>query len=156
MKLFCDMFIPYMPDKDVNDKGELVPSKQREAARNAMIELDNFQKSGSILCLYNAVFQACTYAEVDLIDKILTIPESVEIPEISIEEAVDMCARMLFQSVKPDNKFDIDQFVGTLLTAAHFGLETIRAAQANAEKAEESKDAPKEEIEKIEEITETT
>ena len=36
MKLFCDMFIPYMPDKEMNDRGELVPSKKREAARNAM------------------------------------------------------------------------------------------------------------------------
>ncbi len=132
MKLFCDMFIPYMPDKDMNDDGDLIPSKQREAARTAMIELAQFQEDGNLIHLYNAVFQACIFAEVDLVDTILKLAANseVKIPEVSIVEAVDICARMLFSAVKPDNPFDINQFTGILLTAAHFGIASIHEADA--------------------------
>ena len=55
MKLYYDMLIPYMPDKDVDEEGKLVPSKQKEAGRTAMIELSNFQQTGNLINLYNAV-----------------------------------------------------------------------------------------------------
>lgn len=126
MKLFYDMLVPYMPDKDINDKGELEVSPSREAGRNAMIDLDNFQRTGVIMHLYNAVLHACIYAEVDLITEILELPEDLEIPEVSINDAVDICAKELFKSANPDNKFDVDKFVGILLTSAHFALDAIR------------------------------
>lgn len=133
MKLFYDMLIPYMPDKDVNDAGELVSSKQREAARNSMIELSEFQNDGNLIHLYNAVFQACIFAGVDIIDTILNLSADIEIPEVSIYEAVDLCAKALFRSVNPENPFDINQFAGILLTAAHFGIVSIKTATNTAE-----------------------
>ena len=142
MKLYYDMFIPYMPDKDVDEEGKLVPSKTREAGRNAMIELSNFQRTGNLISLYNAVLNACIYAEVDLIDEILGLPEDLEIPDISITEAVDMCAKMLFKSINPENKFDINKFVAILLTAAHFGVESINAEQAAKDKEAEKDTTP--------------
>lgn len=141
MKLYYDMFIPYMPDKDVDADGKLVPSKTREAGRNAMIELSNFQRTGNLVSLYNAVLNACIYAEVDLIDEILGLPEDLEIPDISITEAVDMCAKMLFKSINPKNEFDVDKFVALLLTSAHFGVESINAEQAAKAKEEEAEPA---------------
>ena len=47
-----------------------------------------------------------------------------------------MCAKMLFKSINPDNEFDVDKFVAILLTAAHFGIESI-----NAEHAAKAKEA---------------
>ena len=129
MKIFYDMFIPYMPDQDINDRGELVASKSRESARDAMIDLANFQKTGAIMHLYHAVLHACMYAEVDLVTEILGLPDNLEIPNISINEAVDICAKDLFRSVNPNYKFDIDKFVSLLLTSAHFALEAIGEEQ---------------------------
>lgn len=142
MKLFYDMLIPYMPDKDLDENGQLVPSKIREAGRNAMSELSEFQQTGAIICLYNAVFQACIYSETDLIDEILNLPKDLEIPEVSIEEAVDICARMLFESVNPNNKFDIDKFAGILLTSAHFAIEAIKANEAKKRAESDIKQEP--------------
>lgn len=137
MKLFYDMLVPFMPDSEMDAEGKLVPSESKIAGRQAMIELSNFQTSGNIICLYNAVFQACLYAKVDLVDKITNLPETVEIPEVSINEAVDICAKMLFQSVKPENTFDIDKFICILLTSAHFAIEAIN--KENSEKSEVDK-----------------
>ncbi len=138
MKLYYDMLIPYMPDKDVDEEGKLVPSKQREAGRTAMIELSSFQQTGNLINLYNAVLNACIYAGVDLIDEILGLSEDIEIPDVSINEAVDMCAKMLFKSINPDNEFEIDKFVAILLTAAHFGIESINAEHAAKAKEQEA------------------
>lgn len=127
MKIYYDMFIPFMPDSDVDGEGNLVPSKRKMAGRKAMIELANFQGDGNISHLYNSVLEACLYQEVDVINTICNIPEEVEIPNVSIQVAVDMCAKMLIRSVNPNNGFDINQFAGILLTAAHFALEAVRS-----------------------------
>lgn len=142
MKLYYDMLVPFMPDKDVDDEGKLIPSKSREAGRNAMIELSNFQRTGNLINLYNAALSGCIYAEVDLVDEILGLPEDLEIPDVSINEAIDMCAKMLFKSINPDNRFDIDKFVALLLTSAHFGIESIQAEQAKQEQSEQVPEAP--------------
>lgn len=142
MKLFYDMLVPFMPDKDVDDDGKLIPSKSREAGRNAMIELSYFQRTGNLINLYNATLNGCIYAEVDLVDEILGLPEDLEIPNISINEAVDMCAKMLFKSINPDNHFDIDKFVALLLTSAHFGMESIQAEQMKQKQVEQASEQP--------------
>ena len=143
MKLFYDTLIPFMPDKDMNEKGELVPNKKREAARNAMIELANFQKSGTPISLYNSILFACAYAEKDLVDEILNIPETLEVPEVSIGKAVDICARMLFESIKPDATFDLDKFVGILLSTGHCLVEALNEEQAKSSAdSEETKPIP--------------
>ena len=111
----------------------MVPSKQKEAGRTAMIELSNFQQSGNLINLYNAVLNACIYAGVDLIDEILGLSEDIEIPDVSINAAVDMCAKMLFKSINPDNEFDIDKFVAILLTyRVHLSLLRDREASLSA------------------------
>lgn len=142
MKLYYDMFIPYMPDQEMDSEGKLTASKQKEAGRNAMIELSNFQRTGMVMSLYNAVFNVCIYKDVDLVDTILGLPEDLEIPNVSINDAVDMCAKMLFKSVNPKNEFDLNLFVGILLTTAHSAIESIQAEQekAAAESAKEPED----------------
>ena len=138
MKLFYDMLVPFMPDSELDNENQLVPSKTKVAARQAMIELSNFQTTGNIICLYNAVFQACLYAKVDLVDKLLNLPEDVDIPEVSINDAVDICARLLFKSVNPDNAFELDRFICILLTVAHFAIESVNKEQAAKADAEAS------------------
>ena len=138
MKLFYDMLVPFMPDSELDNENQLVPSKTKVAARQAMIELSNFQNTGNVVCLYNAVFQACLYKETDIVEKLLNLPEDIVIPEISIPDAVDMCAKMLFRSVDPKNAFDLDKFICILLTAAHFAIESINKEQAANADAEAS------------------
>lgn len=127
MKLFYDMFVPFMPDSDMNEEGKIVPSDSKMSGRKAMIELSNFQIDGNISHLYNAVLHACMYQKVDLVNTLVNIPEDVEIPNVSIQEAIDICAKMLFKSVNPNNGFDLNKFIGILLTSAHFALEAINS-----------------------------
>lgn len=139
MKLYYDMYVPFMPDSRVNESGELVKDENKLAGRQAMVELSNFQRDGNIVHLYNAVLQSCIYMHLDVIDTITNIPEDLEIPSVSIEQAVEMCAKMLIRSVNPNNEFDINKFVGILLTASHFAIEAInneREAKASEVKTE--------------------
>lgn len=127
MKFYCDMFIPFMPDSEVNEEGKLVPSETKQAGRKAMIELDAFQNDGNIAHLYNSVVQACLYAKVDVVDTLVNLPEDIEIPNVSIQEAVNICAKLLFKSVNPNNGFELDKFICILLTASHFAIRAINA-----------------------------
>lgn len=140
MKLYYDMLIPFMPDSKVDENGNVVPDIQKIEGRKAMSELAEFQSSGNVLCLYNSVYHACLYADVDLYDKLLNLPEDIEIPAVSIADAVRICVDMLFRTSNPnsDEKFDIDRFICLLLTSAHFALETLSNRDKKTENPEHS------------------
>lgn len=120
MELFYDMLIPYMPDAIKDDEGKFISNEQKASGRRAMIELANFQNNGDVISLYHSVIYACSYAEVDLVDTILSIPEDVKIPNgMTLGEMTTNAAKMLFASIKPGNTFDINMYCAYLLTAAH-------------------------------------
>ena len=120
MRLYYDMLVPYMPDAIRTDAGEFVGDPQKAAGRQAMIKLAEFQQTGELSCLYHAVIDACTYANVDLVDTILNIPEDLCIPDgITLNQILDDAAKTLFMSIKPDSEFDINLFVCNVLNAAH-------------------------------------
>lgn len=120
MKLYYDMLVPYMPDSVKDADGNLVKSDKRASGRDAMIDLSNFQQSGDVNSLYHSVLSACIYADKDLVDVIVNIPEDVEVPNgTSIDKVLDNSAKMLFSSIKDMNNFDINVYVCNLLTAAH-------------------------------------
>ena len=147
MKLYYDMLVPYMPDAIRTDAGEFVGDPQKAAGRQAMIKLAEFQQTGELSCLYHAVIDACTYANVDLVDTILNIPEDLCIPDgITLNQILDDAAKNLFMSIKPDNEFDINLFVCNVLNAAHAIIlnQQINAATEPTEPDIPSEDAPTE------------
>lgn len=154
MKLFYDMLIPYMPDTEADATGKFVPSKQKVAGRQAMEELSKFQMSNNIIHLYQAVLYGCLYANVDLVDTILNLSDDIEIPSISINDALDLCARMLFQSIKTPESFEIDKFAAYILTSAHAAFVSINAqAEAAKQNASISEEEPVAEAEDTQQIS---
>ena len=120
MKLYYDMLVPYMPDSIKSESGELVHDDRKAAGRIAMSELANFQQNGNLMSLYNSVLQACLYANVDLVDTIINMPEDITIPDgIPVLYLLDDAAKSLFMSIKTDS-FDVNKYVAYLLTAAHY------------------------------------
>lgn len=147
MKLYYDMLVPYMPDAIRTDAGEFVGDPQKAAGRQAMIKLAEFQQTGELSCLYHAVIDACTYANVDLVDTILNIPEDLCIPDgITLNQILDDAAKTLFMSIKPDSEFDINLFVCNVLNAAHAIIlsQQINATTEPTEPDMPSEDAPTE------------
>ena len=120
MKLYYDMLIPYMPDAVQDENGELVQNDQKIAGRRAMSELANFQNNGNVISLYQSVIYACTYAGVDLVDTILSIPEDIDFePGVTVIATIDDAAKLLFKSIKPGESFDIHRYVANILMAVH-------------------------------------
>ena len=121
MKLYYDTLIAFMPDSVRTEDGRLIQDPQKLAGRKALIELAKYQNEGNIMSLYQSVLEACIYAGVDLVDTILQLSaysdkvEYHDMPQILI----DHCAKMLFQSIKPDYDFNIELFLSNILTAAH-------------------------------------
>ena len=140
MKLFYDMMIPYIPDVMVFDDGTVVPDPKKAACRNAMVELSKFQNTGELICLYRAVDYACTYADTNIVDVILGLSDKLEIPDVSLEHLIDIAARLLFISIKPEAKFDINMFASYVLSAAHSGLVYINEQNMRQENVTEKSD----------------
>ena len=142
MKLFYDMLVPYMPDSIKSESGELVHDDRKAAGRIAMGELANFQQTGNLMSLYNSVLQACLYANVDLVDTIINMPEDITIPDgIPVLYLLDDAAKSLFISIKTDS-FDLNKYVAYLLTAAHFIIQKSQeATNAESDATEGSSDS---------------
>lgn len=145
MKLYYDMLVPYMPDSIKSESGELVHDDRKAAGRIAMSELANFQQNGNLMSLYNSVLQACLYANVDLVDTIINMPENITIPDgIPVLYLLDDAAKSLFMSIKTDS-FDVNKYVAYLLTAAHFIIqksqETVTAGSDATDESSDSEDA---------------
>lgn len=129
MKLYYDMLIPYMPNSIINENGEAEYSAIHDAGRNAMKNLSIFQKDPSnIVPLYQAVINACAYAERDLVDVILgAIPHVDVSPDADVTTLLDESARLLFMSISKKyqtetEKFDVERFTAYILTATHILL----------------------------------
>lgn len=120
MKLYYDMFVPFMPDSSLNTEGEFIKDERKAACRQAMVELSNFQLTGNILSLYQSITYACKYADKELVNAILNNNKEVTIVEgTKVSDIIDEAAKLLFSSVNPNNEFDLDTFVADILTAAH-------------------------------------
>ena len=143
MKLYYDMLVPYMPDSITDAEGKLVENPRLLAGRKAMIELSAFQNTSELTHIYQAVIYACQYAECDLVDTILGIPEDLVIADGStISGLMDSAASTLFKSIKPgdENAFDINLFVANVLNVAH-ALISVSANQSVQEELQESSDS---------------
>lgn len=120
MEFYYDMFIPFMPDSIKDEEGKFVSDEQKAAGRLAMIDLAEFQNNGTVISLYHSVINACTYAGKDLVDALLEIPNDVIIPDgMTLGEMTTGAAKLLFESIKPGNSFDVYRFCAYVLTAAH-------------------------------------
>jgi len=140
MKLYYDMYIPYMPDSTVGEEGKLVADKQKTAGRQAMIELAKFQSSGQIMSLYQSVIFACEYAGCDLVDTLTGFTDGPDIADgTTVTSLLDDAAKLLFKSIKPENSFDINTFTANILNAAHAIL------SINSQEESEQTDIPTEE-----------
>lgn len=134
MKLYYDMFVPFMPDVSPDDKGEFVKDDRKAAGRQAMIELSNFQMTGNLLSLYQCVILACKYANRDLVEVILNVDKDIEIQDgTKVSDIIDEAAKLLFSSINPDNEFDLETFTANILTAAHALFVSLQQANASAE-----------------------
>ena len=136
MKLFYDMLIPYMPSTIIVD-GKQTPNARLEAARKAMYMLAEFQNSHTLNSLYESVYQISIFAEIDIVDLILSLGD-VEVPAGKIDDLLDIAAKNLFKTISPDfdiKSFDYKYYAATLLLIAHTCLMNIK--QEEAEKAEE-------------------
>lgn len=140
MKLYYDMFVPFMPDVSQGDDGTLVKDERKIAGRQAMIELSNFQLSGNISSLYQSITFACKYANKDLVESILNNTKEVTIQEgTKVSDIIDEAANMLFSSVNPDNPFELDMFIANILTAAHALFISLQQAEINSPKESDAK-----------------
>jgi len=141
MKLYYDMFVPYMPDSVTSDKGEMVVDEKLKAGRDAMIALSEFQLTGNIMALYQSVLHACKYADKDFIDTILNLPDDMNLDNVPLSELVDDSAKILFKSINPEKyPFDLNKFVTYILTATHIGVMTARQLQVKAESSTPDKE----------------
>ena len=118
MKIYYDMYLPYMPDATKSEEGELIPDPKKSAGREAMIELVKYQATKNVMCLYQAVLKACSYAGVDLIETINNT-ETLDIEDFDCDIYVDMAAKMLFKSINPQYEFNVVKFSAYLLMGAH-------------------------------------
>ena len=140
MKLYYDNLVPFMPDCIV--EGEVkIPNKQLAAARQAMIMLSNFQKTHNVNALYESVFQVSIYANVDIVDLILSSCD-VNVTAGEIDDLLDISAKNLFKIISPNfesGSFDYKSYAATLLYVAHIVLDmqTMYIQEAEAARLEE-------------------
>ena len=134
MTLYYDTLIPYMPDSSKNEVGEMIPNETLAAGRSAMIELAEFQTTGNLMALYQAVIFACKYAEQDLIDSILNLPKDITVSaNDSVTTLVDHAAIALFRSINKEKyPFDLNLFLANILTAEHIIFLSLQQAKRNA------------------------
>ena len=146
MEFYYDMLIPYMPDSVSNDKGEMTVDNRLKSGREAMAALSEFQITGNVMALYQAVINACRYADKDFVDTVLGLTDSdVTIADgTSISTLVDDAAKMLFKSINPDKyPFDIDKFAVYVLTATHLIVMAIRQS------TQQDQDKPAEDVPEV-------
>lgn len=143
MKLYYDMLIPYMPNSIINENGEAEYNAVYDAGREAMKNLSIFQKDPSnIIPLYQAVINACAYAERDLVDVILGAISHVDVsPDADVPTLLDESAQLLFMSISKNyqtetEKFDVEKFIAYILTATHILLCVAAEMSANADSSE--------------------
>lgn len=145
MKLFYDVLVPFIPDSNADEKGELVPDKVKVAGKNAMIDLANFQRTSDISALLHSVICVCAYQEKDLVDAILSVPNDLSIESgVKLEDLVDECAKMIFKSIKPGNDFDLNKYIVNVFTVAHTILNI-----AETSKEEEIKEVKEADIQEV-------
>lgn len=147
MKLFYDNLIPFMPDAKIVD-GNRVPDTKLQIVRQTVIYLADFQNDHNLISLYEAVNQFSLYAEMSVLDLILSLGD-IEIPTMTIDESLDYVVTSLIKSYSPDNEVDVKKCSAILLSIAHMIL------QINRQAAREEANAPKEveKDQKTEEIT---
>ena len=120
MKLFYDNLVPFMPNSSIVDE-QRVPDVRLNAARSAMIMLSEFQRLHNLNALYEAVHQISIYANVDIVDLILSSLDE-DIKGGTIDELLDIAAKNLFQTISPDfeqESFDYKYFTAIILSVAH-------------------------------------
>ena len=151
MKLFYDNLIAYMPTAIAEEGKEPVPDKRLSAAREAMILLAEFQNTHNIYALYRSVACIAVYANVDIVDLILSLGD-VEVEESKIDDALDIAAKNLFKTAGfagKEEAFDYKYYAAILLSVAHALLESQRkymeemAAAQKQQAEEESADTEK-------------
>ena len=139
MKLYYDTLIAYMPDAVRDENGAMIHSNTLAAGRGAMSELAEFQITGNIMSLYQAVIFACRYAGQDLIESITTVIDTMEVSvDATVTELLDESAMILFKSINSEKyPFDLNRFLANLLAAEHLVYVTIqRAKQQKSQEAD--------------------
>ena len=127
MKLFYDNLISFMPDSIINN-GESVPDKRLVAARNAMVYLADFQNTHNVNSLYKSVDQIAIYAEVDIVDLMLSLKD-IQVEEGKIDDLLDIAAKNLFKTISQYDKpeeFDYRYYAAILLSVAHAVMDAQR------------------------------
>lgn len=151
MKLFYDNLVPFMPNSIVVDE-QRVPNTKLEAARKAMIMLSDFQRLHNITSLYEAIHQISIYADIDIVDLILSSLDE-DIKEGTVDDLLDIAAKNLFKTIASDyekGSFDYKYFTAILLSVAHTVLvlqeqyEMQRLASQKAEEIAGATDEPEE------------
>jgi hypothetical protein len=138
MKLYYDMYVPYMPQGNIDKDGNIAPDDRIAAARHAMIQLANFQNTGDISYLYKSIISACAHCDADVID-ILSTMTKVDIPsDVSIDYLLDDCANQLLRTIKHE-ELDIARYVAYISFTTHILAQMI--AQANAQANNQSKES---------------
>lgn len=138
MKLYYDMYVPYMPQGNIDKDGNIVPNDRIASARHAMIQLANFQNTGDISYLYKSIISACVYCDVDVID-ILSTMAKIDIPaDVSIDYLLDDCAKQLLRTIKYE-ELDIARYVAYISFTTHILAQMI--AQANAQANNQSEES---------------
>lgn len=132
-----------MPNSIINENGEAEYNAVYDAGRNAMKNLSIFQKDPSnIIPLYQAVINACAYAERDLVDVILGAITNVEVsPDTDVATLLDESAQLLFMSISKKyqtetEKFDVEKFTAYILTATHILLCAVAEMSDAADSSE--------------------
>ena len=151
MKLFYDNLVPFMPNSIVVDE-QRVPDTKLEAARKAMIMLSDFQRLHNITSLYEAIHQISIYADIDIVDLILSSLDE-DIKEGTVDDLLDIAAKNLFKTTASDyekGSFDYKYFTAIILSVAHAVLviqeqyEMQRLASQKAEEVAGATDEPDE------------
>ena len=151
MKLFYDNLVPFMPNSIVVDE-QRVPNTKLEAARKAMIMLSDFQRLHNITSLYEAIHQISIYADIDIVDLILSSLDE-DIKEGTVDDLLDIAAKNLFKTTASDyesGSFDYKYFTAIILSVAHTVLviqeqyEMQRLASQKAEEVAGATDEPDE------------
>lgn len=124
MKLFYDNLLPFMPDSKLVE-GNRVPDEKLQTVRQIMIYLSDFQNDRNLMALYEAVNQFSLYADINVIDLILSLGD-VEVPSLTIEDSLDFVATSLAKSYLPDNTIDVKVCTAILLSVAHMVMQINR------------------------------
>jgi len=147
MKLYYDNLISYMPGSVIVD-GKPIPDSKLEAARKAMMLLAEFQATQNVRALYESVYQVSLYADVNIVDLILSL-SSVEVEAGRLDELLDIAAKNLFKTISPNydpKSFDYKYFSAIVLSVAHtvWVVQTKQLQEQNLRPVEEVPNTPDE------------